>query len=259
MIYLLGDVHGSIDHLLPLIEAQRPEALIFLGDIESPVDFGRYVSELEAISPVWWIPGNHDTDRLASFANLFGSRLAERNLHGRVVDIAGVRVAGLGGVFRSRIWAPPDAPVFASYEEMVAAKYRHRRDLPVAELMRCRRDATPGLAALAAEGQLRLHLSSIFHDDWQRLATQRADILVTHEAPSCHPHGFAEIDVLARSLGARWLFHGHHHDDLDYMSASGGNGFRAFGVGFRGVTDQSGNRIIAGGISRASAVDAGSR
>lgn len=40
------------------------------------------------------------------------------------------------------------------------------------------------------------HRSTIFPDDYERLLKQRADILVTHEAPSAHPHGFAAIDLL---------------------------------------------------------------
>ncbi len=53
-------------------------------------------------------PGNHDTDIDADYDNLYDSRLAERNLHGRVVTTAGVRVAGLGGIFRGQVWMPPD-------------------------------------------------------------------------------------------------------------------------------------------------------
>jgi cytosine/adenosine deaminase-related metal-dependent hydrolase len=45
------------------------------------------------------------------------------------------------------------------------------------------------------------------------LSKLRADILVTHEAPSCHPYGFAAIDALARAMGVVRSFHGHQHDD----------------------------------------------
>lgn len=47
---------------------------------------------------VWWIPGNHDTDSNVDYDNLFGSDLAEHNLHGRAEVIAGFHVAGLSGV-----------------------------------------------------------------------------------------------------------------------------------------------------------------
>ena len=41
-----------------------------------------------------------------------GSEWKERNIHGKVVDIQGVRIAGLGGVFRGHIWMPPNRPMF---------------------------------------------------------------------------------------------------------------------------------------------------
>ncbi len=91
----------------------------------------------------------------------------------------------------------------------------------------------------------KLH-SSIFPDDYCRLVGLRADILVTHEAPSCHPHGFDAIDELARSIGARTAFHGHHHDRLDYNLHRERLGFEAFGVGFCGIADKSGHVICAG-------------
>jgi hypothetical protein len=34
------------------------------------------------------------------------------------------------------------------------------------------------------------------------------------KAPSCHPHGNAVIDELARCLRVTRAFHGHRHDDL---------------------------------------------
>lgn len=49
-------------------------------------------------------PGNHDTDEPKHYDKLFGSELGDRNLHGRIETIAGVRIAGLGGVFRTKIW-----------------------------------------------------------------------------------------------------------------------------------------------------------
>ena len=45
----------------------------------------------------------------------------------------------------------------------------------------------------------------------ESLASQKADILVTHEAPSSHPAGNAALDALARAMGARMIVHGHHH------------------------------------------------
>ncbi len=247
MIYLLGDVHGDIRHVMRALENERPAAVIFLGDIESPVAFEQFVAELMTLTEVWWIPGNHDTDSQENYRHLYESTLADRNLHGRVVEIAGVRVAGLGGVFRGQIWHPPEDPIFLTYEDMVAQKFRHKKALTAGELARLKyHKPSPELAELVREGQLRKHMSSIFYADWFQLYGQHADILVTHEAPSCHPYGFKEIDALAQSLAVKFAFHGHQHDCLNYRAYDEKFGFQAFGVGFRGVTDMYGGQILAG-------------
>ncbi len=49
----------------------------------------------------------------------------------------------------------------------------------------------------------------------------RADVLVTHEAPSCHKHGFAGIDVAAAACRARLVVHGHHHATYDGVLPGG--------------------------------------
>ncbi|NYG35483.1 metallophosphoesterase family protein [Sphaerotilus montanus] len=105
-IWLCGDVHGRFEHLIGAVlqppQGQRPAAIVLLGDVQAarPLEL-----ELAAILPhteVWFIHGNHDTDSDADHDHLFGSALAHRNLHGRVVEVAGVRIAGLGGVFRGQ-------------------------------------------------------------------------------------------------------------------------------------------------------------
>lgn len=247
MILMLGDVHGDIRHLPAVIEAEKPAAVIFLGDIEAPVVFEEFLGELMSMTEVWWIPGNHDTDNQDNYRHLYESALAERNLHGRIVEIAGLWVAGLGGVFRSQIWYPPEDPVFLTYEDMVAQKFRHKKALTAAELARLKyRDPSPELAQLIREGQLRKHMSSIFYADWFDLYGRTADILVTHEAPSCHPYGFKEIDALAQSMKVKYAFHGHQHDSLNYREFDARFGFQAHGLGFRGVTDMYGGKILPG-------------
>jgi hypothetical protein len=71
---------------------------------------------------------------------------------------------------------------------------------------------------------------------YNRLADLRADVLICHEAPSCHPNGFEEIDLLAQSMKAKSVWHGHHHDRLDYSPHFQRLGFQAYGVGLRGIT-----------------------
>jgi hypothetical protein len=46
-------------------------------------------------------------------------------------------------------------------------------------------------------------------------------VLVSHEAPSCHRHGFAVIDQMAAHAGARLIVHGHHHESYVATLTSG--------------------------------------
>ncbi len=69
---------------------------------------------------------------------------------------------------------------------------------------------------------------TIFPEDFERLRGARFDVLVTHEASSSHPHGFAPIDELAAQGGARWIVHGHHHQSY---AATLPNGIRVRGLG----------------------------
>ncbi|MCY1266716.1 Calcineurin-like phosphoesterase [compost metagenome] len=226
-IFFCGDTHGRFDHVIKAVREHRPAAVVFLGDLQPQRSLDQELGGILGLTEVWWIHGNHDTDSDADFDNLFGSALANRNLHGRVAEIAGVRVAGLGGIFRGQVWVPP-APARFEMPEQFAAQ--------------C------GKGNLWRGGLPRKHRSSIFPSDYVALAAERAEILVTHEAPSCHPHGFSQIDELALSLGVRVSFHGHHHDRLDYGSHRRRLGFDAYGVGLCGITDDTGHQIRAGDI-----------
>ena len=73
-----------------------------------------------------------------------------------------------------------------------------------------------------------LSTSAIWHEDVAALADQKADILVTHEAPHSHPDGAAPLEALARAMGARLIVHGHHH--VNYR-ATAEDGLQAMGVG----------------------------
>ena len=64
-----------------------------------------------------------------------------------------------------------------------------------------------------------LGATAIWPEDYDYLATQRADILVTHEAPRSHPSGNAALDALARAMGASLIVHGHHHVCLSRRGA----------------------------------------
>jgi Icc-related predicted phosphoesterase len=225
-IYFCGDVHGKFDHIISLCNEEPPDAIILLGDIQAQRPLHKELAHLNQRTQVWWIHGNHDTDSQREHDYLFGSKLADRNLHGRVVDICGVRVAGLGGVFRGQIWRPPEPANYASEQAFVQSN---------------------GLASNWRCGLPLKHGSSIFPSD------VHADILVTHEGPSMHRFGFTVIDELATNMQVKKLFHGHQHEDIHYPKASipteiapAASTWQAFGVGLRGVMDLDGAVLLPG-------------
>ena len=54
--------------------------------------------------------------------------------------------------------------------------------------------------------------------DIEAIENEQADILICHEAPKPHPMGFRVINQLAEKLGVRHVFHGHHHDNVEYKT-----------------------------------------
>jgi hypothetical protein len=154
---------------------------------------------------VYWILGNHDTDTEAAYDNLTSS---PGDLAGRVTTISNIGIAGLPGVFKPRVWHPDDpAPSYhtrGAFQAALRPNEAWRDGLPL------------------------FHRDTIFPEDFCRLARMRFDVLVTHEAPSCHPHGFAVIDTLAETCGARLIVHGHHHQSY---TATLPNGIAVRGLG----------------------------
>lgn len=222
-ILFCGDIHGRCEHLLGVAAEYPSAAIVLLGDIEPQEPLDKWLAPI--VDRLWFIHGNHDTDNDMNFSNLFEGPLANRNLHGRVVEVAGVRVAGLGGVFRSQIWMPPAKPAYeseADFLRLCGKGNRYRGGLP------------------------RKHRSTIFPETVHKLASMRADVLVTHEAIGGHRNGFEEIDVLALAMGVQAVFHGHHHDHLNYERWGRETGVRAHGAGLRGITALDGTVIVAG-------------
>lgn len=249
MIWLLGDVHSHFEHIEQALDITKikPVAVIFLGDLECPIPLEECIEGiLKRDVEVYWIIGNHDTDCQENWDNLSSPESMARRINGKVFSVDGIRVAGLGGVFRGEAWhegIEGGRPSFASYAEYEKAirnernlKQRlSRQDLVQMQAVPSRQGAADLLDSYRA-GKLLKHRSTIFPDTYEDLAHQKADILVTHEAPSCHPHGFGAIDVLARKMGVKALFHGHQHDCLDYSLTFDPMGFHAHGVGFCGIS-----------------------
>ena len=225
-ILFVGDPHGDIERVRAIALEHRPEALVLLGDVEllEPLDQAM-APVLDAGVEVCFIPGNHDDDMgpeqwgcLTSAT--WNPRTAKGALHGRVRDVAGVRIAGLGGVFCSRTWLPPDPPKARSYDEFEK---------------RCQRLWPQNGRAQAAQ-----YVDAIFPAEYEALRKHRCEILVTHEAPSSHWLGNAALDELARAMGARLVVHGHHH--VDYL-ARHDTGLMVAGVGLAAAIDEEGNQV----------------
>ena len=199
-LVIYGDPHGDWRPLLEAVALDRPAAIVILGDC----DLGRSLHvELAPIFAagveVAYLYGNHEKDFPGFWDNLVGDH-PKGLLHARVRRLGPYNVAGVAGVFKQRIWLPPAAPLFetrAAYLRQLAHQERWRGGLPLKQ-----RDA-------------------IFPEDFRTLEGERADILVTHEAPSTHPHGFAALDDLARVLRVRLIVHGHHHTSLTGVTADG--------------------------------------
>lgn len=217
MMLFCGDPHGDFDQILLAAELHPGASVILLGDMEP----NRPLSiELEPIlERVWWIQGNHDTDSVELFDRTIGDpRMADRCIDGRVVTLpCGARLAGLGGVFRRSVWHPdlPGEPIFSDRE-------KHTQHTP-------RQDRFRGGVHLR-------HQSTIYPAVIDKLASMRADVLVTHEAPGYHPHGFEIFDTLAQVMGVKLTVHGHHHDHLDSRALWPAQGFASVGLGLRGVS-----------------------
>lgn len=224
-IWFLGDVHGHFKHVAnALLDARiKPRWLVFLGDLDLEFKPLREIlAPLHRNLPgvqVAFIHGNHDADTYEHWERLHdcGDALA---LHGKVTSLDGVRVAGLGGNFLGRIWKPPAEPFFGSKQAIMHGSQR----------------PSPKLNG------------AIYPDDVATLSRQRADILITHEAPSCHRFGNTALDELARSMQVVRSFHGHMHDDLsdEYAKVRHTLGFDARAVDFCGIKNGLGQVIRPG-------------
>lgn len=213
-VAFIGDVHQQwemIEAGLAGLEAV-PEHAVLLGDIQCdrPLD-ALAAPLLERGVTVWWIFGNHDNDGGPEmWANLSepqrNPRTAPGLLHGRIAEIGGVRIAGLGGTFRPRVWEPPDPPRLHSREQLPADLASMAGHWPDSHL-----------AALAHS----LGVNAIWPEDIDALGALSADILVSHEAPGSHPAGKAAIGDLARRMGARLVVHGHHHVNYRAVAPDG--------------------------------------
>jgi hypothetical protein len=196
-ILVVGDAHGDWRHVhTACLRSERPGVLILLGDLDLTEPLAEVLGdEIAAGWKAQWIIGNHDTDDTTAYDCLAGS-LPDGDIGSRSIDIGGVKLGGLGGTFRERLWYPRfemTPPVFenrAAYLRQVRPSERWRGGLPLGKR------------------------SAIFPEDSEALWQAELDVLVCHEAPSTmamNGKGFLGIDELLDVSGARLCVHGHHH------------------------------------------------
>jgi predicted phosphodiesterase len=244
-ILFCGDPHGRFEHIVEATLLRKPDAIVLLGDLNAPRPLSEIMAEVLEICPVYWIHGNHDTDSASDYDHLYNDVGHPRlhALHARVATIAGangatLKVAGLGGVFRGRVWMPSHGLRFRGTVNTVPSEGLSKNQF---------------LARIGKGNRWRGGLplkqrSTIFPEQVRALSGERCDVLVTHEAPGRHPHGFQVLDQLAQTMGAQWLFHGHHHDDIVYPTdTTGARSSNMRGVGFRGIMDADGQVLVPGG------------
>lgn len=207
-ILFAGDPHGEFSHIRAA--GREADAVILLGDQTPnhplPIELGSLWPK------TYFILGNHDTE-LAGFLIAHRGDAWSHNLHGRVEEVGRLRLGGLGGIFRGRVWHPCEEIRYNSRQKLLEDTPPEKRflgDIPA------------------------LHWSSIFPSDFDLIRwLAPVDILITHEAPESHRHGFQEIGDLARDVGARWLIHGHHHSGSTDAEIEGG--IQVIGLGLREV------------------------
>ena len=218
-LMLVGDPHGDWMPIFCEVDRCRPAAVILLGDMGLTAPLCQVAAPiLAAGARLAWIHGNHDT---AEFARLFDAA-PEWSLHRRAEIVAGRRVAGLGGIFRSRVWFPREG-----HEPALVRT--------AAELLRHGQEGQPRFRG----GVPLRHRDTLLPDDFDALRGAAADgceILVCHEAPTCCVRrndlpdlsghapatlGFGAIDDLARDIRAKLVVHGHHHHRYEGLTRDG--------------------------------------
>ncbi len=215
-ILFAGDPHGNFNALIAAVRKHLPEAVVMLGDYDLDAPLEEYLAEILDLTEIWWIAGNHDFETPCKYHNLFHSALAHKSLHLKVTEVAGLRIAGLGGIFLGRVWYPPQTPKWRNKQDYLEHQAAHIKN---------------------AEMSLK-YRSAIWYDEFEALRHLKADILVTHEAPGSHRHGFSVIGELAAAMGVKHIFHGHLHENYARMIKQHIN---VFGVANRRVTNLRGH------------------
>ena len=217
-ILFAGDPHGNFHPLIAAVHKYKPEAVVLLGDYDLDMPLHHCLQEIVDLTEIWWIAGNHDFETPDKFNNLFHSALADNSLHLKVVEIAGLKIAGLGGIFLGRVWYPPQPQKWQNKQHYLHHQPTHIKN----------------------SGLPLKYQSAIWPDEFEALKKLKADILVSHEAPSSHRHGFSVISDLAAAVGAKHIFHGHLHEN--YIRTIKNN-IHVFGVANMAIANLHGKTL----------------
>jgi Icc-related predicted phosphoesterase len=181
----LGDIHGDFDGVRNIMR-RHPEIpfWICVGDLAD--DEGRYHA-VEA--PLYWIKGNNENFDAIASGDLPGTLRFLPN--GQLVEIDGLRVAGLGGTF---------AP---TWYETSAANLPH---------------PAKGTPRATAQADKRRHFVKEEVERCQQL--QDVDVFLSHEAPRPYrvhggrgpDAGKTPINEVLSALRPRLHLFGHHHE-----------------------------------------------
>lgn len=220
-ILFAGDPHGNFKPLIAAVHKHQPDAVILLGDYDLDMSLEICLQEIIGLTEIWWIAGNHDFETPGKYKNLFHSELAGNGLHLKVTEIAGLKIAGLGGIFLGRVWYPPQPPKWRNKQHYLYHQPGHIKPVN----------------AQSTDLPLK-YRSAIWHDEFEALKKLKADILVSHEAPGSHRHGFSVIGELAAAMGVKHIFHGHLHENYARIIK---NNINVFGVANMAVADLLGN------------------
>jgi len=224
---VIGDVHAHMTYLEQVcaeLATQSLTAVLLVGDIGTPaLGYQRnrtqtkdaaYLDSVACVlqrvralgAPVVWVPGNHDLPTFPEDA------VFEGNIDGRVVSVAGVRIAGFGGAGPGIFGFP-----YEWTDEEAAV-----RGVPACELLLAH--APPAGTTLDRLWDGRRHVGSVYLRRWLDTHTGAFACGHIHEAGGVElvdaaacvnagglglPYGKPQVGYLRLQAG-RWRAEHHH-------------------------------------------------
>jgi hypothetical protein len=227
---ILGDLHGAFEALENVMARERDVPLwLSVGDIAS--DTGAYPTPSR---PFYFIKGNNENFDV--LARLAAGKSVAANLHlvpnGRLVELSGVRVAGLGGTFAPKWYdtAAHDLPYPGAALSAAAAGLSAGSSGSSARASGSSAGPSHASAATSRAAGARASGSRAVRDDKRRhfvhaeveacAALSNVDIFLSHEAPrpywvgvgrSRNDAGKTVVNEVLGAMKPRLHFFGHHH------------------------------------------------